>query len=145
MIFIFKSKKLIKRKSRISNNRSLKRKYGYNKRPKIKSNKGIILGDIYRIEDPSGLAHWGMPYKKHIKENRYDVVKFSRSKKKAYKLTKNINPNAPIEEISHVRKRPENVGRKYIGKHNRNYKVDNPMDKSIIRHVRRKNKIKVRG
>ena len=34
---ILKSKKITKRKSRSSNNRSLKRKYGYNKRPKMKN------------------------------------------------------------------------------------------------------------
>ena len=67
----------------------------------------IKLGKIYRIEDGSGYAHPGKTYKAYRKKQKYDVVKFTTSKKKAYPLNKNINPNS--NEPCFVRKRPERV------------------------------------
>ena len=46
----------------------------------------IKLGKIYRIEDGSGYAHPGKAYKAYRKKQKYDVVKFTTSKKKAYPL-----------------------------------------------------------
>ena len=46
----------------------------------------IKLGKIYRIEDPSGKGHFGMPYKAYKKKKKYDVYKFSHSRKKSYTL-----------------------------------------------------------
>ena len=33
----------------------------------------VQLGKIYRIEDPSGQAHFGMPYKAYKKKRKYET------------------------------------------------------------------------
>lgn len=100
----------------------------------------IKLGKIYRIEDGSGYAHPGKEYKAYRKKQKYDVVKFTTSKKKAYQLNKNINPNS--NEPCFVRKRPERVGEEYIGIEYKNYQIRDNLDKQIIKRVKR-NKIKI--
>lgn len=110
----------------------------------MKNNKKIYLGKIYRVEDASGLAHYGRPYKYHKKIKKYDVVKFTTKKRKSYKLKNNIdclNNN----DYSYVRKRPERVGVDYIKREApENISIKDPIDKSIARHVK-KNKIKIWG
>ena len=106
--------------------------------------KKIKLGKIYRIEDSSGYAHYGMPYKAHKKKKKYDVYKFTTSKKKAYRLKENINPKAKSEDVSYVRKRPERVGDDFIHKEKTEYRIKNVNDKKTLRRVR-KNKIKILG
>lgn len=103
----------------------------------------VQLGRIYRIEDPSGRAHFGMPYKAYKKKNKYDVYKFSSSRKKSYLLEENIDPSNHIDK-SHVRKRPERVGDNYIKEVHPTFVVKNPKDKITLRRVRR-NPIKIRG
>lgn len=104
----------------------------------------IQLGKFYKVEDPSGSAHYGRPYKYHKKTNKYDVVKFTTKKKKSYQLVQNIDC-LNLTEDSYVRKRPERVGINYIKKElPLNFCIKNSIDKSIVRHVE-KNKIKIRG
>ena len=43
----------------------------------------VQLGKIYRMEDGSNYGHPGMPYKAYRKKEKYDVIKFSKSKTKA--------------------------------------------------------------
>lgn len=100
----------------------------------------IQLGRIYRVEDGSKYGHPGMPYKAYKKKGKYDVIKFTTSKTKAYRLNKNINPSS--KKCCFVRKRPERVGDNYIGKEFSNYKVVNYNDKQIIKRVKR-NKVKI--
>lgn len=104
----------------------------------------ITLGKVYRIEDPSHRAHFGMPYKAYKKKKKYNVYMFTSQKKKSYDLLENIDPEANKDLKSYVRKRPERVGETYIKKEYPNYSVRNVRDKKILRHVR-KNKIKIRG
>ena len=103
----------------------------------------VQLGKIYRIEDPSGQAHFGMPYKAYKKKKKYDVYKFSRSRKKSYTLEENIDPLNHTDK-SHVRKRPERVGDNYIKTEYPTFVVKNHKDKITLRRVRR-NPIKIRG
>ena len=53
------------------------------------SKRKINLGKVYRIEDGSGYAHPGMPFKGYKKKGKYDVVKFTTSTKKSYPLNSN--------------------------------------------------------
>ena len=102
-----------------------------------KRNSEIKLGKIYRMEDGSNYGHPGMPYKAYKKKRKYDVYKFSESKRKAFKLEKNIDPNST--EVCYVRKRPERVGDDYIGDEYPNYIVSNFNDKQTLKRVKRKN------
>ena len=100
----------------------------------------IQLGKFYRMEDGSKYGHPGMPYKAYRKKGKYDVIKFSTSKTKAFKLEENINPES--SEPCHVRKRPERVGDNYIGQEYPNYRISNFKDKQTIKKVKRR-KIKI--
>ena len=103
----------------------------------------IKLGKIYRIEDGSGYAHPGKAYKAYRKTQKYDVVKFSHSRKKSYTLEENIDPSNHNDK-SHVRKRPERVGDKYIKSEYPTFIIKNSKDKITLRRVRR-NPIKIHG
>ena len=103
----------------------------------------IKLDKIYRIEDSSGKGHFGMPYKAYKKKKKYDVYKFSHSRKKSYTLEENIDPTNHNDK-SHVRKRPERVGDKYIKSEYPTYVIKNSKDKITLRRVRR-NPIKIHG
>lgn len=92
------------------------------------------------MEDHSGHGHFGMPYKAYKKKRQYDVYRFTRSRKKSYELNKNINPNAPLDEKTYVRKRPERMNERYIKRHYPDYCVKDTHDKKILRLVR-KNRI----
>ena len=97
----------------------------------------VQLGKIYRMEDGSNYGHPGMPYKAYRKKGKYDVIKFSKSKTKAFKLEENINPDSI--EPCYVRKRPERVGDNYIGQEYPDYKISNFKDKQTIKKVKRRN------
>lgn len=110
----------------------------------FKKIKKIQFGKMYRTEDASGFAHYGRPYRYNKKTDTYDLVKFSSKNRKAYSLQKNID-SSNNKDKSFVRKRPERVGTKYIKKEAPStYVITDPVDKSIIRHVK-KNKIKILG
>ena len=105
-----------------------------------KKSEKIYFGKIYRMEDPSHEGHFGMPFRANKKNKSYDVVKFTTSRKKSYKLIENIDPNS--FKTSYVRKRPERVGETFIKKEMSNFRVQNTIDKKVLRKVR-KNKIKI--
>ena len=96
----------------------------------------IQLGKFYRMEDGSEYGHPGMPYKAYRKKGKYDVIKFTGSKNKAFRLEENINPDS--SEPCYVRKRPERVGDNYIGKEFPNYRIINFNDKQTIKRVKRR-------
>ena len=105
-----------------------------------KRSRKIYLGKIYRMEDPTYEGHFGMPFRANKKYKSYDVVKFTSSRKKSYKLFENINPNS--SDPCYVRKRPERVGETFIKKEMLNFRIQNTFDKKILRKVR-KNNIKI--
>ena len=77
-----------------------------------------------------------MPYKGYKKENRYDVIMFTTSKKKSFPLEEDICKNSV--KRSRVRKRPENVGKGYIKKELSNHVVKNKIDKTLLKFIKMK-------
>lgn len=99
------------------------------------SKRKINLGKVYRIEDGSGYAHPGMPFKGYKKKGKYDVVKFTTSTKKSYPL--NSNPTKNPNNKSRVRKRPERVGDDFIKREIIDFKIIDKSDKKLIQLVKR--------
>jgi len=107
----------------------------------MKKNKKIIPGHFYSINSRDIVGHKAQVSKKINGSKRVVVVlthsKYTRRRKN---IQLNENPQKDDIRTSFVLKNSKIVEESQIGKHHKDMKVTNKVDKSIIRHIKNKKK-----
>ena len=100
----------------------------------------VRAGEIWVINDIRTRGH-----KSHITRSKNNVVEHipithSPETRKMKNIPLRKNPNPQDNKQSYILPKVQVSQKKYLGRKHPEYKIKNPIDKSIIRHIKKKGK-----